>query len=83
MKIITQLCIIVFLLCVETNLLANTIYVDVNAKGIGDGITWVNACTSVSQVITAATAGDEILIATGTYIEREIFIAKKYRRMFG
>ncbi len=46
---------------------AGTIYVDADATGTGDGLTWVNAKTSVTAGVTAAQSGDEVWVAAATY----------------
>ena len=44
-----------------------TLYVDCNAVGIGDGSTWANAFKTLQPAIAAAREGDLIKVADGTY----------------
>lgn len=43
-------------------------YVKPTASGTGDGSSWANASASPQLMINAATAGDEIWVAAGTYL---------------
>ena len=44
------------------------LYVDASATGLGTGSTWTDAYTSLDSAISAATSGDFILVADGTYV---------------
>src|SRR5690349_7666581 len=44
-------------------------YVDGSAAGTGDGLSHVNATTTIQAAINAATAGDTILVYPGHYQE--------------
>lgn len=45
-----------------------TLYVKAEANGVGDGSSWADAFPHLHDAIMAATEGDRIWIATGTYI---------------
>ncbi|NUY81072.1 T9SS type A sorting domain-containing protein [Flavobacterium sp. MAH-1] len=55
------------MLLFSSNSHATRYYVNASATGNGNGLTWVNAFTSLQAAISATIAGDEIWAATGTY----------------
>lgn len=47
--------------------MASVIYVDTDATGPADGLTWSTAFTNVQEALTNAELGDEIWVAEGVY----------------
>lgn len=47
---------------------AQTVFVDIDAAGTGDGTSWADAYTNLNDALLAAAAGSEVWIADGTYI---------------
>ncbi len=51
----------------EPRQLLSTVFVDADATGSGNGLSWMNAFTSLGAAIAAANSGDDIWVAEGTY----------------
>ena len=63
-RVISSCCL---LFVISLPLLAETIYVDVDATGADDGSTWLDAFTDLQDALAIAEYGDELWIAGGTY----------------
>ena len=50
------------------SLSAATFYVDDDAAGAGDGLSWGSAFSSLQSALDASASGDTILVAEGTYV---------------
>ncbi|MEL6802618.1 MAG: hypothetical protein AAFO91_02395, partial [Bacteroidota bacterium] len=64
-------------LLITFGLSAQTIFVDADATGAGDGSSWENAYTNITDAVNAAAGGEQIWIADGTYNEgASVFVDK-------
>jgi parallel beta-helix repeat protein len=66
-KISSLFVISILLLTMAQTGFARQIFVDANATGSKNGSSWANAYTSLQDALAAASSGDKILVADGTY----------------
>ena len=70
-------------------LISQVIYVDANATGSADGTSWNDAYPSLKDALSAASGGDTIWVAMGTYLPTtddnrdSSFVLKDGVKMFG
>jgi hypothetical protein len=64
---------LLILLTVSNLALAKVIYVDKDAKGINDGLTWRGAQRCLQDALAQAQSGDEIRVAQGIHKPDEKF----------
>lgn len=63
----TVLAISIFSLITAYTATGKVIYVDIDATGINNGWNWANAFNYLQEALSAASSGDEIRVAQGTY----------------
>jgi len=51
----------------QTPAQANILYVDASATGNNNGVTWINAYSSLQSALSAAVSNDQVWVAQGTY----------------
>ena len=76
-----------FFFFVNTTLAQTIFYVDQNATGSNDGLSWANAMTDIQQALATASEGDEIWVVAGTYLPGDTltstFFIEKNVRLYG
>jgi len=68
----------VFLLTMtSTAFAAKVIYVDANATGANNGLSWTDACNFLQDALMISSAGDEIRVAQGIYNPDQFVLSKR------
>jgi hypothetical protein len=76
MKAFLLLAILSTVICVSVSVSATTFYVDGSVFSSGDGTSWETGFKTIQEGINAASDGDWVMVAEGTYVEMVHFMGK-------
>ncbi len=72
-----------FLLCFTCFLNAQTLYVNLNATGSANGLSWANAFVSLDAALAISAPGQEIWVSAGTYKPVSSFLLQTGVSLYG
>ncbi|MDO8971586.1 MAG: hypothetical protein Q7U74_12905, partial [Saprospiraceae bacterium] len=72
-----------FLLCFTCFLNAQTLYVNLNATGSANGLSWANAFVSLDAALAVSAPGQEIWVSAGTYKPVSSFLLQTGVSLYG